>query len=233
MTKGKSQFLGSVSAYYGFEVLQWLAGVLSLSLLTPYMVCGFERWRVSQSEIDGHRLVFTGKIWQAYAIYGFWVLITLIFGSISNLVLYFFGLLLPKQLAFWAVNGLILLINTFFLQTQYRHWVRRKVEFEGGFAPSSIQSKFSETLRTSVVAFLITFFSLKLASPHAHQLKMEHYSFSTKISGRNLKFLGSRKALYKLWWPNLALSIVTFGLYLPILHYLVYKWRIEGLSLAA
>ncbi len=232
MKKIPSQFLASKSAYFGFEAIEWVASIFSLSLLLPYMTYSFEKWRVEQSQISGHQLYFLGKLWQAYVIYLAWLFVYVGFSAISNLVLYFFGLLLPQKIAFWAVNAIGLLLGAVFLQGLYRRWVRRKLSFDGTIAPTFLKSATPSKIKIYVKAWLITFFSLKLASPHAHELKMQYFASLTKINGRNLIFKGTKGEIYKFWWKDLVLCFLTLGIFVPFLHYKIYKWRIEGLVLA-
>ncbi len=229
----KSQFVAKKSVYFGFEVVEWVASIFSLSFLLPYMVYFFEKWRIENSFIDGHALHFLGKLWQAYVIYAVYLVFFAGFSAVGNIVLYYLNLLLPSELAFWVFNGISLLLSTILLQGQYRRWVRRKLSFDGTLAPTIIKPATFDKFKIYLKAWLITFFSLKLASPHAHELKMKYFASLTKINDLPLRFVGTKEEMYHFWWGVLALCFVTLGLYIPILHYKIYKWRVEGLSLAA
>lgn len=230
---GKSVFLGSLKQYYVLEILQWIVSIATATLLLPYTVYHFERWRVTNSQISGKRLLFKGKLWHAYGIFLIWLISLSLFLALSNFVLDVLNLLLPKQFVFWAVNLIVLFLNTYLLRIYYRMWVKRCLAFAESIAPTALKSMPLKTMETSVKAWAICTFSLKLASPHAHYLKMKHFAEQTMLSGKRLKFEGGLDELYKVWWQSLGLCLLTLGLYLPVLHYKIYCWRIGGLALTA
>lgn len=227
----KSVFTGSVSKFYAFEVASWTLSIVSAFLLLPYIIYRQEKWRISNSVVSGQKLGFDGKLWQVYSIFGVWLVITAIFGAISNLILYFLDLLFLHKISFWVLNGLVLLINSIFLNMQFRMWSKRHVVLDGQFGKSFVKSNPKQAIIQNTKAWAITIFSLKLASPSAHLIKMQRYAVTLHPSGRKLEFTGLKSQLYKMWWPDLAMSFATLGLYLPVLHYRNYCWRIEGLKL--
>ena len=229
--KSDSIFLGLKSNYYGFVMIKWVVTLFSLSFLLPYATYNFEKWRVTNSSINGIKLVFKGKLLGAYYIYFIWFLIYLIFASISNYILFYLDLLFPHELTFWLVNGMVLFINSFFLNVQYRLWVRRSMAFSDSIAPTYIVSNPRKTIIINVKSWLIKILTIYLASPIAHKIKMDYFARQTKISGKNLVFNGTDKQLFENWWKNLALIFITLGLYLPILHFEIYSWRVQGLSI--
>lgn len=227
----KSKFSASLGAYYGFEVVQFLASIFSLTLLMPYVVFAFEKWRVESSEISGHNLHFLGKLWQAYAIYGAWLVVFGTIASLSNYLLYYFGLLLTKEVAFWLVNAILVYLSSLLLEDRYRTWVRRHLSFDGTIAPTYLKEENRRIRIVLLKAWAISFFTFHLLAPYAHEMKMKCFASLTKVNSLTLKFTNTSKQMFKFFLPGVLLTIVTLGLYLPVLHYKIYNWRIQGLQL--
>ena len=229
----QSAFLGSKKDYYVYDLSKWLVSIASLLVLTPLVVYNFEKWRTTNSQISGKMLVFKGKLWHAYGIFLVWFCLFGAFLAISNYVLYVLDLLLPHNLSFWVVNGIVILFNAYLLRTFYRMWVKRCLAFEGSVVPTIVKTRLWATIRFAVLAWFISVFSLNLAAPSAHQLKMVDFAQGLQISGQNLQFLESEKTIYMFWWKDVLLCLATLGFYIPILHYKIFCWRVRGLALAA
>lgn len=228
----QSVFWGSKRDYYILELSKWLVSIVSLSILTPLSVYNFEKWRISNSQISGKILIFTGKLWHCYGLYVVWLCILSLFFLLSNYILYILDLFLPHDVVFWVVNAIVLYLNANLLQSIYRMWAKRQVTFAESLVPTIVKSKIFDSMKVYFLAWLITFFSLKLASPTAHNIKMKYYAKCLKISGQNLDFVENEKTIYSFWWKDVFLSIVTLGFYLPVLHYKIFCWRTRGLVLA-
>lgn len=228
----QSVFWGSKRDYYILELSKWLVSIVSLSILTPLSVYNFEKWRISNSQISGKILIFTGKLWHCYGLYFVWLCVLIAFFSLYNYILYILNLLFPHEVVFWVVNAIVLYLNASLLQTIYRMWSKRSVAFAESIVPTVVKSQFWKGAQVYLLAWLITTFTLKLASPTAHQIKMKYYAVCLKISGQNLDFVENEKTLYDFWWKDVFLSIVTLGFYLPVLHYKIFCWRTRGLVLA-
>lgn len=228
----QSVFWGSKRVYYILELSKWLVSIVSLSILTPLAVYNFEKWRTENSQISGKSLIFKGKLWHAYGLFLIWLCILAVFFAVSNYILYVLNLLFPQEVVFWVVNLIVLYLNASLLQTIYRMWVKRSMAFAESIVPTVVKSNVWLTIKTYVFAWLIATFSLKLASPTAHQIKMEYHANCLQISGQNLKFIESEKTIYSFWWKDVFLSMVTLGFYLPVLHYKIFCWRTQGLVLA-
>lgn len=227
----RSGFDGRLSAYYIFELLLFFVSLATAFIFMPVVFYFFEKYRIEHSQIDGVNLKFNGKLYEAYFIFVIYLGVYSAFAALSNYILYIFGLFLSSQVTVWAVNGIILLINLFYLRTQLRNWSSVNIAFENTIAPSYIKPMFLEFLRSEILAMGVNIVTLKLASPLAHEIRMKMFAQRQILSGNNLKFLGSRKQLYKRWWACVALNIITLGFFIPVSNYNVYKWRMEGLHL--
>lgn len=227
----KSSFQASLSAYYIFELLLFFVSLATAFVFMPIIFYFFEKYRIENSQIDGVKLKFNGKLYEIYFIFVVYLGVYSAFAALSNYILYLLGLFLSSQVTVWAVNGIVLLINLFYLRTQLRNWSCENIALEDTIAPSYIRSMFLDFLRSEILAIGVDVVTLKLASPLSHEIRMKMFARRQILSGNELEFLGSRKQLYKRWWACVALSIITLGFFIPVSNYNVYKWRIEGLHI--
>ena len=228
-----SKFEATQSAYYLFELLLFFVSIATVFVFMPLVFYYFEKYRVENSSISGVKLKFNGRVEEAYFIFVVYLGVYAAFAMISNYVLYFFGLLLSSKLTFWVVNGAVLLINAFFLRTQLRNWAHRKTSLENCLGPTFKKPMLWETVKWETAAWAINLRAVKLASPHAHEIRMKLFAKKYVLGGSNLGFVGTKGQIYKKWWAFVALNLITLGFFTPVINYNIYKWRVEGLHLAA
>ena len=80
----------------------------------------------------------------------------------------------------------------------------------------------------NILSWLITFFTLGLATPWAMCIKYKWQVKNTIIEGRRLKFVGTGSRLflhYIKWW---ILTIITFGIYGFWLYIKLLQWKTEN-----
>ena len=95
-----------------------------------------------------------------------------------------------------------------------------------------MKSKFKGSLLgligVNILSWLITFFTLGLATPWAMCIKYKWEAKHTVIEGRRLKFIGSGSSLflhYIKWW---ILTIITLGIYGFWLYIKLLQWKTEN-----
>ncbi|MCR8747108.1 YjgN family protein [Romboutsia lituseburensis] len=80
----------------------------------------------------------------------------------------------------------------------------------------------------NILAWLITFVTLGIATPWAMCIKYRWEAENTVIEGRRLNFIGSGSSLfmnYIKWW---VLTIITFGIYGLWLYIKLLQWKTEN-----
>lgn len=82
-------------------------------------------------------------------------------------------------------------------------------------------------LGTSILAFLVTVFTLGLAFPFALVLRQRWQAKHTYIEGRRLVFTGTGVGLFGNWIKWLLLTIVTLGIYSFWVAPRLVKWIVE------
>lgn len=83
-------------------------------------------------------------------------------------------------------------------------------------------------LGTGILAFLVTVLTFGICYPYAVVLRQRWRVKHTIIEGRRLAFRGSAIGLFGSWLKWLALSIITFGIYLFWVMPRVHKWVVEN-----
>ena len=80
----------------------------------------------------------------------------------------------------------------------------------------------------NILAAIITFLTLGIATPWAMCIKYKWEIDNTTIDGKRLQFVGNGTDLflhYIKWW---ILTIITFGIYGFWLYINLIKWRVEN-----
>lgn len=63
----KSEFRGGNLVYILFKILIILSTIFTSGLLTPLILVSYYKWEVSNTYIDGEKLVFKGEVSSLYA----------------------------------------------------------------------------------------------------------------------------------------------------------------------
>ena len=87
-------------------------------------------------------------------------------------------------------------------------------------------------LGTSVLAFLITLFTLGIAYPYALVLMQRWKTKHTFVEGRQLKFTGTGIGLFGHWVKWFVLCIITLGIYGFWVQPRVHQWVVEHTDFA-
>lgn len=87
-------------------------------------------------------------------------------------------------------------------------------------------------LGTSILAFLVTIFTLGLAYPYALVLMERWKAKHTFIEGRQLVFKGTGIGLFGHWIKWFFLCVITLGIYLFWVQPRVTRWVVENTDFA-
>ena len=80
----------------------------------------------------------------------------------------------------------------------------------------------------NILAWLITAFTLGLATPWAMCIKYRWEAENTVIEGRRLEFIGTGASLFFNYIKWLALTIITLGIYGFWLYIKLLQWKTEN-----
>jgi uncharacterized membrane protein YjgN (DUF898 family) len=86
---------------------------------------------------------------------------------------------------------------------------------------------------TAVLGFLLTVCTVGICYPYALVLRERWRARHSYINGRQLRFTGSAWSLFGNWLKWLALSLVTFGVYLFWVGPRIQRWRWEHTDFVA
>ena len=106
---------------------------------------------------------------------------------------------------------------------QYSQQLVRRFQFDGGAG---------SFLLVGILSFLLTVFTLGLATPWAVVMRYRWRTGHTIIDGRRLRFTGTGIGLFGNWIKWWLLCIVTIGIYLFWLVPRLTKWVTENQDFA-
>lgn len=187
--------------YAFFQLLIFLMGLLSATLLSPLAVYLSSKRRVKHMVISGHRLKFDGKLHQIYGHYALWIILSV----------------------------LTLFIFTFFISTYTRKWVTKHTYFEDEYieGTSSYTGDGLESLYVNIVTIIVKVFTLGILGPRANVVHEEMITKRNVISNHRLLYIGGFDGVLRFGLLNIALTIFTLGLYLFIKNYYVNQWNVS------
>lgn len=222
-----SRFVGKPTNYYLMNLFMILASLMSVSLLYPLVFFIFERWKTENSYIDGKKLSFVGKLYQAYLIYCFGVFCTALTLFLINLILFYLPFDLP--ILNGALSGLGAGINTFFVTNRLRRWKKKNTHYDG-FLPgnSYMKTNLLKCVIMNIGSYLLGFITLGLGYPLVFKRKEAYYTDLSVVDGDDIELRGNAAKLYGKWLLGILLCIVTLGFFIPLINYFLYKWTAEN-----
>lgn len=93
----KSEFRASVLEYFLHNLLMVILSIITLGLLTPWLIVSNYRWEAKKTYINGKQLYFDGTGTQLFGKWIVWVLLTIITFGI-------YGFVLSLRLKQWVVS---------------------------------------------------------------------------------------------------------------------------------
>ncbi len=200
---GKSSFDGKLIQLIGYHILGYLITGITFGLGYPWAKCFVEKWTVKHQTIDDERLSFDGNGAQLFGKYILWIVLTVITFGI-------YGLWLAIKMKKWTVSH-----------------THIKENGENNKSKSTFDGKLIQLIGYSILAFIVTVFSIGLAYPWAVCLKLHWEAKHTVIDGKRLCFNGNGAQLFGKYILWIVLTVVTFGIYGLWLAIKMKKWTVS------
>jgi hypothetical protein len=187
--------------YALFQLLYFLMGLLSATLLSPLTIYLSSKRKIKHTIISGHRMKFDGKLYQIYGHYALWILL-----SVATIFIF-----------------------TFFINTYIRKWVIKHTYFEDEYnvGTSYYTGNGIESLFVNIVTMVVRIFTLGILGPKAIIVHEEMMVKRNTISGHKLLYIGGFDGVLSFGVENLALTIFTLGLYLFVKSFYINQWSIS------
>ena len=197
---GGSSFYGGAGKHFGLCLLTLLLIVCTLGFGTPWVICIWHKWRMSNLIIDGHRIVFVGKGSKL-----FWRYLGLAFLSIISL----------GWLAVWAH----IKIEDWLIERTHIEWEDNEPH-PGAFCRKSVNDGgvFDHNRRV-ICQVLLVIFTLGIAMPWAICQEQRWHLNNMIIDGKQVVFEGTGKKLfwhYVGWFFLTLITLGIFGIWAPI-----------------
>lgn len=223
-----SRFVGSPAAFYFINLFFLAVSVLSVSILYPAAYFLSEKWKIENTYIDGKKLAFNGRLTSAYAIY----FTGLFFAAASLFLINYLVRLLPFDLPFLsaALNGATAGLNALFVTNRLRRWKMKNTHYDG--IPTGLSQPERNLIKSACVSLLsavVSVVTLGISYPLVYKIKESYYTDMSVIDGDDVFLDGKAAPPFPKWFLGLFLSVITLGLFIPMLGYFLYKWKAENL----
>ena len=207
----RSSFNGTVGGCFGVAISIFFIIVFTLGLGTPWAICKFHRWRVSNLVIDGKKVVFYGRGRKLFWRYTGWSILSII-------TLGFFAFRVPVKIMDWLMDRTHLEREEDQPQEPYYRNIYQSSAFCG------VTMDYVRILILQTILLIVT---LGLAMPWVICLWGRWYYDNMIIDGKQVVFAGRGK---KLFWRYILwslLSVVTLGVWSFWMTVRILKWKAE------
>ena len=187
-TKPQSEFTGGCLAYFFRRLAVEIVSSLTLSLLTPFMICWLQRWVASHTYINGRQQVFDGKGMELFGKYILWLLLTIVtFGIYSIWV--------AVKMKKWL--------------TSHTHFVDGAATDDSSYFDGSVLGYFGRSLLVVLISTITLGFGMFWGVCYLERWYCSH----TVIDGERLKFVGGGLEYFGQYLIWMLLTIVTLGIF--------------------
>ncbi len=229
----KSRYQLTFGHYLLFEILTFLISVFSLSLLTPLVLYYRYKKETEATIIDGQKLIFKGRLIEAYKRYFLWLIITiiiiLIYQYISALLINNYARYLSLELYSLLTSSIITFLSSVFIKSSFRRWKYKSIRIDN--EESYYKGNMLLVVVTSAIRKILNIISIGIFYPLIKEISYKYEIRGVVISSRKLVCKRISKELYKTWFINLLWLLLSLGLYLPYLSYQLNKILVSNLEL--
>lgn len=224
--------IGEESGYYGAPFLFYLnnfflilATVTSLTLLYPIAYYLSEKRKIDNTFVDGKKLSFDGKLSEAYAIYFLGLFLAAISIAVINALIFLLFPALSTKFVNYALSAAAAGINALFVTNRLLRWKKKNIHYDGSNSGESYMGR--NLIKCTVVSLassILGILTLGISYPLVYKLKQSYYTDMSVIDGDDVVLHGKTTSLYGQWLLGLLFVVITFGLFIPLLNYYLYRW---------
>lgn len=217
-----------------FEMLSIIISVLSLGLLTPLVLYYRYKKETESTIISGKRLIFKGKLIDAYKRYILWMIITFIiivsYQYFISLIIDNFNRSLPPVINTIITSTVITFLSSVFIKSSFRRWKYKSIIIDN--QESYYKGNMLLVIVTSMIRKLLNIISICIFYPLIKEISYKYEIRGVIVSSRKLTCKAISKELYKTWFINLLWLILSLGLYFPYMIYRLNKILVANLELS-
>lgn len=224
-----SGYIGAPFAFFLANALLILSSVMSLTVLYPLAYYFTEKRKTEDTYVDGKKLCFTGRLYQAYSIYFTGLLSAAASVALVNVIIAALKLNLPSSLLGYALSAAAAGINFLFVTSRMLRWRKKHIHYDGGLPGDSYLGKnLVKCAFVSLATSALGILTLGISYPLMYKLKQSYYTDMSVIDGDDVVLTGKVSSLYGAWFSGLFFCVITLGLFIPMLNYRLYSWNAEN-----
>ena len=223
---------------YLYSLGYFLAVIFSLTLLFPWAFMKYHGWLVSNTKLNGKKLVFDGRTKHLYLIY----ITGIIFGAIAfsafTFITALISVLLEKNgyetnlfesLVFKTFGPIFTLFFSIFVTSRFYKYRSIHTHYESyKDTKSGIRLELYKVILSSIIFKIIILSTSFIGYPFALNIRERFLQSRRYVDGDNLKFKGSIARICLIWYLGLLLSGITLLLYVPFLFFKLNKYIITN-----
>lgn len=235
--KTRSRFTYSLPKFYGYFIFYVFLSVITALMLAPYSYYKICELRYSHTFIDNKKVVFRGKVNDAYYQFTCGILLVILsFFVIHILKIYFLNDILNmiknktvSNLLSALISALPAFIISFFLINRLFVWSIQNIFFLSEGRQSFVKVSF---LKLSIIKAVLSAVFRKLATlltfgfgePLVIVIKQRYIVNRQYVSRKKLRFSGGIFDSYKWFLWRYFLCFITLGFYYPVYLHKQYVW---------
>jgi len=235
--KNKSRIELKMSNFYAKFLFWSLLTIISVGALLPYAYYLYSKEKYQIAYIDNKRLVFNGKVVDAYITFiGGYVFFAISITALNIISTNLLPLIVIeneriKTLVDTLITTLINTLPTIFFSTfilaRLSKWQQKNLHLISSVEEKSYyEFHIVKSIILAILRKLLKYISFGLGNPA--EIKLKEYFLINRYfcSEKRLKFDGSMLSSYKWFLWRFYLVFITFGFYLPIYVYKYNNWVI-------
>lgn len=236
----KSYYGGNFFSLVGLNILTYISSIFTLGLAFPYTFRLEKEYEINNTYINGRKLYFDGRTHQLIEKY-----ILRLFLSFITLGLYTFKLNINvTRWVYKHTYDVPIKIKNEYESTikhlesdfnnraiNFDYYKERKLDLEKTYlikGESKFNASFISNFINGLIVKTITIASLGILYPYALCYEENFITKNIIIMGKEIKFIGKWKDLFKKYIRWYLLIFATLGIYIFIVPYKIKKWVSEN-----
>ena len=216
----------------------FLVIIFTLTFAFPWAFMKYHSWLISNTKLNGKKLVLDGKTKHLYIIYFTGILFAVITFLAFTFITALIAVLLErngfdnkwfKSIVFKFFGTIPTLFFAIFITSRFYKYRNIHTHYEGYInTKSGIKLQLYKIIISSILFKVILVLTSFIGYPFALNIRERFLMSRRYIDGDDLKFKGNIGKICLIWYLGLVLSVITIFLYVPYLFFKLNRYIITN-----